>query len=236
MPPGDPEGRGLDFQYQGESRWPASRGTYRNSYYLHHRYEQYPITGGQAPVPIMVKEAQELMKAEGLYRTGDGAGAAEIVNATRVTRGNLPPATAADDDLLDKIIYEYRIENFFVCPGCAFFTRRAWGELAATGPDHHQGPVVGTPRHFAVPGQELEILQKPIYTYGGIGAEGTSLEPAPNARLSQGTVAPVRVVYSDEHLRRIAELGSTLGGRSVLASSVSALTRQAGVGVCGQGG
>jgi hypothetical protein len=52
--------------------------------------------------------------------------------------------------------------------------------------------------HFAVPGQELDILQKLWYTYGGVGNEGGSLSPsaAPGMGDVGGTQVPARMVYS----------------------------------------
>ena len=129
------------------------------------------------------------------------------MNATRVDRGGMTPATAGDADLLDKIMYEYRIENFLVCGSCAYFTRRGWGDLAPSRPNHHQGLVEGTQIHFAVPGQELEILQKLMYTYGGVGSEGSALGPAAaSGALSRGgRVVPARMIYSFNGMETTAE-------------------------------
>ena len=57
--------------------------------------------------------------------------------------------------------------------------------------------VEGTPLHFAVPGKELEILQKLLYTYGGVGNEGGTLAPAaaPAAGLIASRRLPARLVY-----------------------------------------
>jgi hypothetical protein len=193
--PRDPQGAGLDFKYRGRSQFPSTRGTYHYSFYSHTRYEDCPINGMQCELPIFNYDAQQLMKAEGLFKTGDAAGAATIVNVTRVGRGDLPAATAGDADLLDKLIYEYRMEIFNMCPGCAYFTRRGWGPLAPSGPNHHQGLVEGSLLHFALPGQELEILQKLNYTYGGVGNEGTSLAAAAAGSVG-GTAVPARFIYA----------------------------------------
>jgi hypothetical protein len=189
---------GTDFMWRGNSGFPEERGTYHHSRYLHHRWDDYPNGGYTAPTPFMLHQPLQLIKAEGLIRTGNNAAAAAIINDSRVERGGLSPAAAGDADLMDKLIYEWRIENFIGCAGCAFFNRRGWGDLAATGPNHHQGPVEGTQLHFAVPGQELEILQKLWYTYGGVGNEGTSYaaSPAVGPAARGGTQAPAKIVYA----------------------------------------
>ena len=187
---------GLDFMYRGASTFRSNRGTYHYSNYIHHRYDDYPHGGYTSPTPLILQEAMQLVKAEGLMRQGNNAAAAAIINDTRVTRGGLPPAAAGDADLMDKLIYEYRIENFMGCAGCAFFTRRGWAAHAPTGPSHNQGPVEGTQVHFAMPGQELEILQKLPYTYGGVGNEGGSLAPSAAPGMRSATRAPAKLIYA----------------------------------------
>lgn len=201
-PAGDGLGRGLDFQYQGPSSFPASRGSYHWSMYMHHRYEDYAIGDQSEPFPFITYEAQQLMKAEGLDRTGQ-AGAAEIVNRTWRDRGGMTAATDADANLRDKIIYEYLIENFIVCTGCAFYNRRGWGPLSPT-TQHHWGLVEGTPRHFPVPGEELEILEKLNYSYGGVGNEGGSLTPS-GAAVAASTRVPARMIYAFNGLESVQE-------------------------------
>jgi hypothetical protein len=192
---------GLDFRYIGASRFPATRGHYHYSYYANQRYEDFNDSGFQTPTPLVLLESMRLIKAEGLLRQGNLGDAASIINETRVTRGGLTPAAATDGAglLMDRLIYEQRIENFLECGGCAFFTRRGWGSPAPTGPAHNQGPVEGTQLHFAVPGQELDILQKLWYTYGGVGNEGSSLaapSAAPGMGSAGGTQAPAKMVYA----------------------------------------
>jgi len=199
---------GLDFMWKGNSTFRASRGTYHYSMYIHKRWADYPEAGYTAPTPFILYDPMQLIKAEGLWRQGNNAGAADIINVTRVGRGGLPPAAAGDADLVDKLIYEYRIENFIGCAGCAFYTRRGWGDHAPTGPNHHQGLVEGTQVHFAVPGQELDILQKLWYTYGGVGNEGGSLSApaaAPGVDNRGGTQAPAKLIYAFNGMDSIDE-------------------------------
>ncbi len=187
---------GLDFVYVGGSRFPSARGQYHYSMYVHSRYDDYPHGGYTAPTAFILYQSQQLLKAEGLLNQGDAAGAATIINVSRVGRGGLPAAAAGDADLFDMLRYEYQIENFIACPGCAYFSRRGWDALAS-GTSHHFGPVEGTALHFAVPGQELEILQKLMYSFGGVGNEGSALAPsaAPGLR-GGGSTAPARMVYA----------------------------------------
>jgi hypothetical protein len=194
-PPGDGLGVGLDFQYQGASIFRPERGYYHFSMYQYYRYGEYANGDQSAPWPMILYEAQQLYKAEGLFRTGDFAGAAAIVNNTRVTRGNLPAATAGDADLYEKIIYEHLIENFNHCTGCAYYNRRGWGPLSST-QQHHWGLVEGSPRHWAIPGSELEVLQKLNYTFGGLGTEGGSLASVGGSAADMVTAVPARMVYA----------------------------------------
>jgi hypothetical protein len=59
---------------------------------------------------------------------------------------------------MDALMYEKKIEMFGVAAGTAFFDARGWGTL-----------VEGTPIHFPIPARELETLNLPAYTFGGIG-------------------------------------------------------------------
>ncbi len=183
---GDPQGHGTDFEFKGPSQFPVDRGTYHYSFYGNQRYGAFHL--GPGPITHMTVAEMQLIRAEGSLEMGDAASAAAIINATRVTRGRLPAAAAGDADLMDKLIYEKRIEEFILCSGCAFFDRRGFGPLAPTGPDFHQGPVEGTPLHFPIPGVALERLGLPNYTFGGIG-----MELAPSAAVA--LAVPARDVY-----------------------------------------
>jgi len=204
--PGDGQADGLDFVFKGASPFPASRGTYFYSMYMNANYEEYANGDQSDPIPLMLYNTQQLMKAEALAQTGNLAAAKAIVDVTRVGRGNLPSASATEmRQLLGEIYYEHLIENFYVCSGCAFFPRRHWQALAPTGPNHHWGLVWGTPLHFPVPGKELEILQKQIYTYGGLGNEGGTLQPAAASGVARGTTVPATAVYAFNFLETLAE-------------------------------
>jgi hypothetical protein len=144
----------------------------------------------------MTTVEMQLIKAEGLLRTaGPSQEVADIINATREGRGQLPPALASESecDLMDKLIYEKRIEGFLLCGGCAFFDRRGFGPLAPTGPDFHHGLVEGTPLHFPIPGIELERLGLPYYTFGGVGME-----------MAEGAAAPRRHLVAARDIHRFS--------------------------------
>lgn len=154
---GDPEGPGTDFRHAGPPRHRPDRGTYHFSFYQHYRWEAHHLSGGEATVTLIRDAENDMLKAEALFRLGM-PGAADLVNKTRVARGGLPPASDSDPDLWDKIVYEKKFETFATSGGVAFFDARGWGLL-----------ITGTPLHWPVPGRELETLQMPIYTFGGVG-------------------------------------------------------------------
>jgi len=84
---------------------------------------------------------------------------------TRVTRGGLPPVSASDSKqtLLDAITYEREVETLST-DGFTFFQLRHVDDLQD-----------GTLRHLPIPAKELETLQLPIYTFGGVGKPVLSL-------------------------------------------------------------
>lgn len=140
------------------------RGIYMQSYFSHKRYRDHSRTtsGGapDTPVPYLLAAESDLVLAEALIRTGgDKNLAATLINRSRVTRGNLPAATGAESDatLLGYIDYERDIE-LLNTNGFDHFRRR-----------HVDGLQAGTVRHLPIPAKELETLQLPIYTFGGVG-------------------------------------------------------------------
>ena len=168
---------GLYVRYVSSHYFRPERGTYHFSNYSDNRW--YPIrlsnyvgTNGVFPVKEL-----DLIKAEALYRTGDLAGAAAIVNIYREGTGGLPAVTTAGTsgarctprtisgacgDLWEALKYEKRMEVWHYGFGIAFFDDRGWGDL-----------LTNTPVHFPVPGAELDLLLMDIYTFGG-GGEGSA--------------------------------------------------------------
>ena len=185
-----PANVGLDFAFAGDSPHLANRGTYHWSFYYPTRYEGHRPDGG-GPMTHMTTTEMDLLLAEAHLRLGE-AGAAALINRTRVNRGGLTAAADTDTDLFEKLYYEKFIEQFGLASGLAWTERRGAREIAVTSSTAGMslnGLVPGTPRHFPVPGKELEVLQLPLYTFGGSGPD-----MAPAAAGMRFT-APAMAVY-----------------------------------------
>jgi hypothetical protein len=158
------------YLFIGSSPFPASRGTYHYSHYKASEWDY--LSSFEGVYPDLTADEMQFLIAEGLYRTGDQAGAMAIVNASRANGGLDPFAAPGDEapgciprmqfnptqcgDLLEALKYEKRIDLFHYGPGTEFFDDRGWGDL-----------VSGTPLELPVPGGELEIILEEIYTFGG---------------------------------------------------------------------
>jgi hypothetical protein len=160
----------------------ASRGTYRFSWYFFRRYGT-GNTWQAGALPAMLVSEMNLLKAEGLIRTGQAALAVPLINLTRVANGQLPavdengppveqgcvPRQFADGEcgsLWDALRHEKKMEGLGVSGVISFFDARGWQEL----PEN-------TMLHLPVPGAELAVLQLPLYTFGG-GGPGSAPAPA----------------------------------------------------------
>ncbi len=173
----DPTVDGTDFEYQGNNGpFPPARGTYHYSSHNHKRYQYYYNGDANGIMPHMVMTEMDMYMAEALLRTGGSTEqVANLINKTRVGRGELNPATGSDSkgassdaqshldsaSLWAKLKHERRIETFLTAAGLAYYDDRGLGDL-----------VTGTPVHFPVPGRELETLGLPNYTFGGVGGDG----------------------------------------------------------------
>lgn len=150
------------------------------------------------PTPFMVKTELDMLQAEGLYRAGNFAGAAALVNITRVANG-LPAVTAFDatsqvpggdvncvpkvpvapfnrvacGTLWDALKYEKRIETAYTHYAPWYLDGRGWGELPKD-----------TPLFWAVPYQDLQARGTAISAIYGAG---------PGVGNAPGSVAPVSV-------------------------------------------
>jgi hypothetical protein len=156
----------------------TTQGTYFHSKYRSIKFGTSYYNGTQTGGAQLIETTNPLemrfLKAEGLFRTGNRQGAADLINITRVANGNLPPVTVngppnnascvprKDDgtcgDLWDALMYEKRLEMFGVEPIIAYTDQRGWGKL-----------VPGTMIHFPITGRELQTLGLPVYTFGGSG-------------------------------------------------------------------
>jgi len=155
----------------------ADRGTWRWSWYKHTRGEEY-WNEFQYHQPEIRMEEMKLLKAEGLYRTGDRAAAAAIVNETRVAAGLSATDAAGTNtscvpklpdgqcgDLFEMLKWEKRMENTFKGPfgNLWFFEGRGWGDLWK-----------GTWLHLPLPCTEAQLLLLPCKSFGGPGGEGAA--------------------------------------------------------------
>jgi hypothetical protein len=126
--------------------------------------------------PFITMAEMNLLKAEGMYRNGDMAGAAALVNETRTLHGlNATDAAGTNTscvpklpngscgDLLEMLKWEKRLEAQWTGIAGAnwWFDGRGWGDMWKD-----------TPLQFPIPCQELQVLQiLPCNTYGGPGGE-----------------------------------------------------------------
>jgi starch-binding outer membrane protein, SusD/RagB family len=185
---------GTDYVYVGTVIGDPSRGVYMQSPYLHVRYVDVSWQADvsfDGPMPYTLAAENDLLKAEALVRTGgDRAVAAQLVNNTRVTRGQLTPLTAADNDatFMAAITYEREVE-LNATNGFGFFALRHVDELQA-----------GTVRHLPVPATELETVGLPVYTFGGVGNPVASLAPSEGGLALSLALAPRAGVAKDLEL------------------------------------
>ena len=178
-----PASVGKYFGYNASNLFAASRGTYRYSHYFYKR-DGTGLTWTTGPQPALTLTEMRLLKAEGLIRLGRAAEAVPLINVTRVANGELPPVTIDGPpdqagcvprklsgncgSLWDALRYEKRIEGLGNNGVVAFFDARGWQTLPTN-----------SFVHLPVPGRELAVLQRPLYSYGGPGGQGSA--PAPDA-------------------------------------------------------
>jgi len=153
------------FSYSDINNWFGQGRTGRPGYgffilseYKYTRYENVVQTNsGQVDHYLRVENDTYL--AEAKIRLGE-TGAAELINRSRVTLGNLSPAKDSDADLLDKLYYERYVESDLVWLNLGFYDKRRRGEL-----------LPGSAYQFPIPADELIQHGQPIYTFGGVGNE-----------------------------------------------------------------
>ena len=152
------------------------RGTWRWSWYKPGpRGLEYGMDG-VFDQPLITRAEMRLLKAEGLYRLGDRAGAATLVNVSRTAAG-LDPTDAsgangscvprlhdgACGDLWEMLKWEKRLETVWTGIAGAnwWFDGRGWGEF-----------WLDTPLQFPVPCDELQVMGETFcYTFGGRGGD-----------------------------------------------------------------
>jgi len=151
-----------DFKFLSTCPFRVERGYYHFSCYRSQRFDDM-LTTWTTPEEGYMKAENDLLKAEALMHQPDLTGAAAIINAgTRVTRGGLAPIAATAAEVEAAIFYERHIELHGTSCGVEYFTMRKANKLQA-----------GTPLHFPIPGQQLEVNQLENYTFGpGKGVAG----------------------------------------------------------------
>ena len=172
------------------------RGTYYWSFYWNssraqNNHTQTPAQGGGRNRrnvndlggihdQMILPAEMDLLLAEAEIHLGDLDAAVTLINRTRVGNGELPPVTTAGvpvsnacvpkrydgscGDLMDALMYEKRIETYGT--GISFFDLRGWGCL-----------LEGTLIELPPPGRQLNLLGKPVYTFGGVGGAGAAPRP-----------------------------------------------------------
>lgn len=164
---------GTDFMWSSQNVMRPSRGQYHQSNTGFIRWDcdgmddGNSIGSGYCPYPVLMAAQNDLIWAEALIHTGDLATAATLINNSRVTRGGLPPASAADGvaGITAKLNYEQEVE-LFALGATSFYNNRRYDNLYA-----------GTPAEMPVPWKELGVFGQPLYTYGGAGNARQSVTP-----------------------------------------------------------
>jgi hypothetical protein len=186
-PAGPTDTTGKYFRYHNASVWNATRGTYHRSNYAYYRLGR-GTSWQVGPQLAMTVTEMNLLRAEALIRLNRALEAVPLINQTRIANGQLAPVTilgppdtagcvprkympgasqGACGSLWDALRYEKRIEMAGVDPTVAYLDARGWQTL-----------VQNTYIQFPVPGRELGVLQRPMYTYGG-GQLGSAPAPDP---------------------------------------------------------
>ena len=145
------------------------------SAYDHRRWYPIFINGGVGTYVFMAFQELAMLRAEGLLRTGNAAAAMALVNASRTAHG-LPAFTDAAGvapggnacvpklpsgicgALLEAMKYEKRMETQMLGQLQWFTDSRGWGDL-----------VRGTPVHFPVPYQEMQLRGRTPYDMPSMG-------------------------------------------------------------------
>lgn len=152
------------FRYrEGAVPFSTELGMYRFS-----MYELDALNGGDRfDARIAFKNQFALLYAEALIRTeGSKIEVANIINETRVNKGELPAlvGTESNESLLKEIYYEKLVEYSWFLPAHSWAYRRMT-------PIRTLQLEPGTPRHFPIPRAEQELLNLTPYNFGGIGNE-----------------------------------------------------------------
>jgi hypothetical protein len=186
---------GTDYAYSPKAIFRPARGQYHQSNVGQIRYDYVGFSdpggtgGGFGFSPVILAAENDLLWAEALIRgtAPDLATAATLINKTRVTRGGLPAATAADGvaGLLAELQYEQDVE-LAGDNATPYYNRRRIDGLQAL-----------TPHQMPIPAKELGVLGMPLYTFGGSA-------PAFSPSVGGGVTQAANGLFNVEHLMREA--------------------------------
>lgn len=166
---------------------PAERGLwYQGNYAPWWYYDLDQTSLGFAPE--LTVEEMGFFKAEAYIRLGQPDLALPFINGDRVAVGELPAATETGvsgarcvprsagllakastvpegdcGDLMQTLIYEKQIETALLYAGSSWYDHRGFGTLRT-------GRAVQSP----IPQVDLDLLDLPLYTFGGVGGDGAA--------------------------------------------------------------
>lgn len=151
-----------------------TRGYFKRSHVIFDRYSSFLTGVWSDPVPFIMRAQNNLLIAEAeLNRGGDIGNAVDKINDTRVGRGGLPELTAGSsmEEIREALEYEWDIEVAItgVANLSPWYNSRRWGQL-----------LKGSMLHLPVPAEELGIIEKDYYSFGG-GGEGSAPKFNPKA-------------------------------------------------------
>ncbi len=172
----DMDAPGSDFQVASAGNFPADRGLWRRTRYNHFRNNEMYINNFIGPMQHMRFTEIKMYHAEALLRLNAGSvpqAAADLINETRVGRGELEPITTASDPdyAFNAMRYEFGIETYATAAGLEFYNIRGWGNWRG---EDYGSLEQGTATMFPIPAAELELLEMEIYTFGGGTGEGSA--------------------------------------------------------------
>jgi hypothetical protein len=191
----------------------AERGTYRQSGYHSHMWDD--LTANDfGPIPEVWDVEMDLLAAEAAINNNQPGVAEALIDKTRVTYGGLESVagigltgtvpdcvprkrfdpSGACGDINTALQWEHFNEIAQLSAGLTYFFARRQGILPS-----------GTAVHYPLPALELETLQQDIYTFGGLGNEGSS-GAVPTITPGNLNSALTRIAWVLETLERQGQL------------------------------
>lgn len=124
-------------------------------------------TYGAGPRPLFLVNENRTLHAEAEIRASNGGGvsaAESVINGgSRTNVGGLPPLSgSSENEALRAIYYERTIQLTRTVPALA------WADLR-----RRDALFEGTPTHLPIPAEELQTVQRQVYSFGGPGNAGS---------------------------------------------------------------